>query len=471
MEKKPYNYNEWLSTHAKSKTMMEKLERSLIPYDLFAAIGLKNDKQEHDSYVTIDDNTYHYQIKYDYQCIGHDVYDAIIEATGIHNKWHNILTGYNKFKVVVDHQSIKTIYSDHEDYFRKVIEMFENDDWGALYQNRCAYINNLLARYILLRLLEEHRPELQLLTTINTPEEGKVFVMAASANRTEMIMYAFSKREAMEMAQQFDGISKNLTVVYFFNQDFERDGNIRGYDSGCTQVVSARSFYMELTEDTIERRLIERRMLLLVSLLYNEHLEWHFDRIERVIAAPPFYGKHMAEQKKKLKAIKNKASKTKKKQESQGQPWWEKITRTLLEDALNVLSDEPKTHSDIFHFLCAANMVNAYVNQCKQKGKFSERQVQRMYQAKSQIFNCIIKLVEEHNPNVQISVSTLPAILVNMTIEKRKFQISFRGMNNHVLELLYNGGIDRHGSFDGHYLQPIATALYQYSYMLRWKGL
>ena len=59
MEKKPYDYNEWLSTHAKSKTMMEKLERSLIPFDLFAAIGLKNDRQEHDGYVTIDDNTYH----------------------------------------------------------------------------------------------------------------------------------------------------------------------------------------------------------------------------------------------------------------------------------------------------------------------------------------------------------------------------------------------------------------------------
>ena len=94
-----------------------------------------------------------------------------------------------------------------------------------------------------------------------------------------------------------------------------------------------------------------------------------------------------------------------------------------------------------------------------------------MYQAKSQIFKCIVKLVEEHNPNVQISVSTLPAILVNITIEKRKFQISFRGMNDHVLELLYHGGVDRHGSFDGHYLQPIATALYQYLYMLRWKGL
>ena len=43
--------------------------------------------------------------------------------------------------------------------------------------------------------------------------------------------------------------------------------------------------------------------------------------------------------------------------------------------------------------------------------------------------------------------------------------------SNHVLEKLYNSGIDRHGCFEGHYLQPIATALYQYSYMLRWKGL
>lgn len=471
MEKKHYDYNEWLSTHTKSKTMMEKLERSLVPYDLFAAIGMKNDKQERTGDVTIGDNTYHYHIKYDYRCIGHDVYDAELNATDIRNKWHNLLMGYNKFKVVMDHQSIKTIYSDHEDFFQRIIEMFENDDWGALYQNRCAYVNNLLARYILLCLLEKYRPELQRLTTIDTKEDGKVFVMAASSNRTEMVMYAFSKREAMDMAQQFDGISKKLTIVYFFNQDFERDGNIRGFDSGCTKVVSARSFYMSLTDNTIERRIIERRMLLLVSLMYNEHLEWHFDRIDRVVADPPFYGKHMAEQKKKLKGMKNKASKARKRLENQGQPWWEKIPRTLLEDALNVLGDEPKTHADIFHFLCAANMVNAYVNQCKQKDKYSDRNMQRMYQAKSQIFKCIIALAEQHNPNVHISVSALPAVLTSIAIEGRKYQLSFRGMTDQVLDALLNAGVDSHGKFDGCFLQPIATALYQYSYMLRWKGI
>lgn len=180
MSKNVYNYEEWLSGHANRKTMMEKLERSLIPYDLFSAIELVNDKQSREGYVCINDNTYHYVITYDYQCIGHDVYDAIINVTGLNNKWQNILTGYNKFKIVMNHNNIKTIYSDHEDYFQRVIEMFENDDIASLYQNRCAYINNLLARYILLRLIEEHRPELKLLRTVKSEEEGNVFVMAKS---------------------------------------------------------------------------------------------------------------------------------------------------------------------------------------------------------------------------------------------------------------------------------------------------
>ena len=152
-------------------------------------------------------------------------------------------------------------------------------------------------------------------------------------------------------------------------------------------------------------------------------------------------------------------------------PWYERITRTLLEDALNVLADEPKTHADIFHFLCAANMVNAYVNQCNHSFHFSDKQKIRMFQTKKQIFKCLIRLAEEKNPNVTLSVNTMPAVLVNMRVEKHDFQISFRGMTQETLDRIVNAGVSRNGHFEGHYLQPIATALYQYSYLLRWKGL
>ena len=55
-----YNYEEWLSGHANRKTMMQKLERSLIPYEIFEAIGLQNDKQERSGEVCLDGNTVGY---------------------------------------------------------------------------------------------------------------------------------------------------------------------------------------------------------------------------------------------------------------------------------------------------------------------------------------------------------------------------------------------------------------------------
>ena len=469
-----YNYETWLAGHANRKTMMEKLERSLVPYELFEAIGLKNDKQSMSGEIILYGNTYKYDISYDYQCIGHDVYDAMLNVTQLEDKWHNLLMGYNKFKVVMDRHRVKTIYSDHEDYFQQVINMFEHDDYGALYANRSAYINNLLARYILLRLLEAHRPELQLLTTIETDEGENVSVLAADSNRNELFMYAFGKREALELAKYHDGICKNLTIVYFFNQDFEKDGNTIGYDSGCTHVVSARSFMMSMPMDTLEKRLIEKRMLILVSLLYNDHLDWHFDRIERVAVNPPLYGKTMKEQKKALKEAKSKSSKKAKKvkkQVHQGMPWYQRIPRTLLEDALNVISDQPVKLLDIFHFLCAANIVNAYVNQCNHHGKFGQKQITRMFQAKQQIFGCLLQLAEEHNPNVKIAVSGLPAVLANIKVEKHDYQISFRGMTKDLFDRFCDTGISQKGCFEGYYLQPIATALYMYSYMLRWREL
>ena len=53
MEKYIFNYDEWLSGHAKRKTMMEKLERSLIPFEIFDAIGMRNDRQARSGEVTV----------------------------------------------------------------------------------------------------------------------------------------------------------------------------------------------------------------------------------------------------------------------------------------------------------------------------------------------------------------------------------------------------------------------------------
>jgi hypothetical protein len=44
-------------------------------------------------------------------------------------------------------------------------------------------------------------------------------------------------------------------------------------------------------------------------------------------------------------------------------------------------------------------------------------------------------------------------------------------MDSDTIERFWAAGMDRRGKFDGYFLQPVATALYQYSYLLRWQSL
>lgn len=465
MKDTTYEFDQWLKSHNKSKTTMEKLERRLVPYPIFNAIGFVNDGQAAQGEVEVEGNTYRYAITYDYLSNGHDVYDVTLAPAHIANPWQNLLMGYNKFKWVFLHDKVKTIYTIDKGFFEHVVEMFEANDAAGLYAVRSAYTNHVMSHYILLQLIEKHLPDMQTLVGCRTQEGDLVTLTAVSPDRSRWIMYAFGKRDALELARHYDGECKDLTVVYFYNQSFQTDGNTVGYDTGCTHVVSARSFLHTLTNDTEERLLTERRMLMLAAILHNENVEWHFDRVERVVAHIPYQGKRMAEQKKLAQAN----PKTKKKKNIT--PWWEQIPLTLMEDALNVITEAPRTHAEVLHFLCAANLVNAYVNRCNRSGAFSDKQVTRMFQAKRQIFAQLHTLAVAKRNDVSVSLSRLPALLVSIKVEQQTFQFSFRGMDADTFERFVSTGIDRRGQFDGYFLQPVATALYQYSYLLRWRSV
>lgn len=455
-----YTYEKWLAGHATRKSMMEKLERSLIPYELFACIPLKNSKERISGTIEYRQNTYAYSWSYDYSKFSNDIFDVDIKPLHLKDQWNNFLLGYSRFKVVMHGEDIVTIYADKEDFFHKVIEMFERKDMVSLFTHRNAYVNNLLARYILLRLIDKHIPNMQMLTSIHTERYGNVLAMAANANRTNLILYAFRKQMAIEMAKRYDGLSRSLTVVYFLNQDFERVGNSASFISDKTQVVSIRSFYNTLKLSKAEIYNTERQILMLVSLLYDERLEWNIDRIENVAMNPPITDME--------KKNKNKLST---KRRSLSSPRGQIFYRTLLEDSLNVLEDTPRTHLDIFHSLCAANMVNAYINFCNRQGRFARNQLSRMFEAKQQMLRIILSLASRPNINVNISLENAPAVFVNIKINKLTYQFSFRGFNAHQMLKIRQAALPTDGKYNGGSLQAISTTLYQYSYLQRWACL
>lgn len=459
---KKFTYEDWLSGHATRKSMMEKLERSLIPYELFAQMSLRNDRQPKSGAAVHGNNRYTYKVSYDYSRFGHDIYDVDITATELIDRWNNLLVGYNRYKVVMKGEEIITIYSDREDFFDRVIEMFDRGNTEGLYEHRSAYVNNLLARYILLRLIEAHIPNMQLIASLETEKDGKIPVMAANANRTRVIMYEFNKHDAIETADNLDGLSEDLTVVYFINQDFEREGNNEGYSTEKTRVMSIRQFYNSLQLDAVEKAVVERQVLMLVSLLYNEPLQWNEDKILRVALNPPL--QKSLRQAKKSKKGKSKPTKIQ-------NAWYHRIYRTLLEDALNVLQDTPIKHTDIFHFLCASTMVNAYVNYCNRHGRCSNRQMHRMFQAKQQMAVGIEFLATSRNPNLRIALGENDgAVLCNIRVDKNEYQFSYRGFDANTMQRLHALRLPI-GKYKGYSMQSIATALYQYSYLRRWKKL
>ena len=56
---------------------------------------------------------------------------------------------------------------------------------------------------------------MSLLVSVKTKEDGAISVLASDANRHEWMMYAFSKRDAMELARRLDGNWNNLAVINF----------------------------------------------------------------------------------------------------------------------------------------------------------------------------------------------------------------------------------------------------------------
>lgn len=429
----PFSYEHWLASHATKKSVMEKLERSLIPYVLFEKIPLRNDRKPKFGDIVYSENTYQYEVKYDYNCFGSEVYDVVINPIEIVDAWNDPLMGYNRFKVVFRGSEIITIYSDHENFFEQVIDMFENENVNGLFQVRSAYVNNLLARYIIVRLIDRYIPDMQILANVNG-----ITVLGANANRTSMIKYAFSRREAEKIARHYDGMARSLRVIYFFNQDFERDGNMPVNISKSTEVLSIRAFCQRFTLSPEEKLALDFRILWIVAMLYNEHIHWDAAKIRHKATNPPL---------------------------RTGKESCPKMPRTLLEDALGVLDTKPQSRVEIFHFLCAATLVNGYVNQCNKRCG-NPSLMRNMFKSKHQIFETLAALLRERNRELSISMSTegkMPSIFADMEVRGIKYQFTYRGLSASDLAQFLNLKINTRGHYKGYAMQSIAPILYQYS--------
>lgn len=447
MESNSFSYADWLKTHARSKTSLEKLERSLVPFDLFSQIDVFSLKEGYSGEIEHEGNRYWFVVRSVSENNHLMVYVIDIHCVNQKNKWKDVLMGYTNFKVITKDTKIVTIYSTEENFFQDVLTKFETERYDELFSLRSVYLNNLLARYIIIKLSEEFLLDYRCLRSYKT-DYGNLSVLMSDEIK-HWILYAFTKKEANELARRYDKISKRLTVVYFVNQNFVDEKQNENYHSGTAKVVSIKEFYKELNVRQGKRIVIERQIMFLLQMLHKSNLNWDEDEL--------------------LLAINNAPTMHSKKVEYMSVP------AMLLEDALNVLVEDYSNLLDIFHFLCAGNLLNAYTNILRREKDINHKKMNAIYRFKAKIFEVVMRLVETNNQNVKVALCHYKqekeyTLLVNIKVEKRDYQFRFRGMSPSVLAKMHDLNISTNGDFAERRMQPIAPALYMYSYCLRWKN-
>ncbi len=458
-----YRYADWLKTHAKKKSIMEKLERSLVPFQLFAAIDFARLHAGAATRVKNNGNTYKCELLSRHEAGGKDVFLVKLTKEKMGNTWEDLLMGYSEFKVVMHNGKVVTIYPNQERYFDNIIGMFEAEQYYDLYQTRTLYIKNLLARYILLKLINTHLSHMSLLYSVR--HNGELIPVLAGVENREWIMYAFDRKEANELARHYQGKCAKLTVVYFINRNFEREDKNRNFRAAGVQVMSIKQFYRTLGLAVAERTEIEKQVFFLIEMLYENRLDWDERKlIKKILNAPKLSDKVLA---------------------------WMDVPKMLVEDALNVLVEDYNNPKDIFHMLCAANLVNTYTNRYKDKNKMAlkkkpkhskktriekadlNKRVHIMYCFKNQVMETIINLLKMRSKHLKVALahvfgSPQYTLLADVRIEGHDYQFKFRGMHPRYIDHLHALGVKDNGQYSLTRLQPVAPALYLYSYHLKW---
>ena len=457
-----YNYAEWLKTHARKKSFMEKLERSLVPYPLFAALDMGALSEGDTVDVEHEGNVYRCCLRTRSLVNGRDVLLFTLTKVSMQDRWNDLLMGYSDFKVVLHEGHIVTIYPYREQYFEQIIGMFEAEQYFDLFRFRSLYVKNLLARYILLHLIQVHRPAMSLLYSVR--QKGETIPVLAGTGEEVWVMYAFTKEEANALASRMRGRCRKLTVVYFIDRNFENEDRNGHASWPGVHVLSIKRFYRGLHLDTAERRQAEKQIFFLIEMLYGKRMDWDKQRLKACIQAAPSLTDRVGH--------------------------WMPVPKMLVEDALNALVEDYDNPEDIFHMLCAANLVNTYTNRykdsCKRslshKGK-SGRQERRsldhrvhlMYRFKNLVLDTIIHLLKMRSRHLQVSLAHVfgskeYTLLASVRMEGHDYQFKFRGMHPAYIDMLHRLGVTDRSLCDTPRLQPVATALYLYSCCMKWDG-
>ncbi len=141
------------------------------------------------------------------------------------------------------------------------------------------------------------------------------------------------------------------------------------------------------------------------------------------------------------------------------------IMKSDLMEALGVMKISPVNEYDIFHFLAAINLINAFLSRNRKKDlpKKEHKLLRDMYYFKTYLSNVLTDLIKRKTGFAQIYIQNDFTIIQIM-----KFQFSFHhSPKNETIISYEKSSLNKKIEWTGKRLQPIAPLLLYYSRILR----
>ncbi len=475
--KEKFSFAEYLNrpSHQTDEHLIKNIGRLLVPFKLFEEIdrsigfkwftqskedvralrrnkAFKNVILQKRGYVNYEENKYYFEVLEKPRYNGRWKYKLYFRPEEINNQWHNVITVFQYFELILEKNfhlvtAYPTGHGSDEFYAEKIIRAFANKKFDELESYASGQLADVIAATLIITLCAESGYYSEFLTTAKDNRGWSQLVIAA--NDEELVMYAFDKQQANLLARAMDGIYDSITVVYFVNSNFERQSENYDIKRNATSTISIKEFMKMLNVDSVKKRDAELGICFLLHILNEEGFRWINDELGL---------------KKQILNADNNS--------------YYDISNAILEDALNTLvEDEPVDKLDVFHFLCAANVVNAYMAYYRKKfisisqSEESQYNTNRMWSFKKHVFDVFEKWKGEDVECVHFAFSTVNEnqrmLIANTTIEGEHYQFRFMGMSNEFVENMKRMGVGDQGVVSVRHMQPIAPLLYKYSYCIR----
>jgi len=436
MKLKNCNFETWTLNHTPEHK--DRIFRELYPYKVFQLINFSKDKLNQEQLIEFNRTIYFVEIlKMELQDNGRyrTTFELNTSPKSKTQGWKN--RSWNEKIQIVYTQTLDfiTVFTKKEDSSKDYLKRFFSGSFDKITLNKSIPVSDLLFRTLVLNISEDlfgegkHYEEFSYTPSgiRDLPEHPQFkrkkvnfFAPLYSKGRDIWVCHSFNEEKAHRIGF-YNGNQTHELYVVFCNPTYTRHHRCN-YEN--VHIISLFEFVYRNSKKLYGN--LDRQIRFLQNHL-NKQEDYSVDELLKQIDTPS------------------------------GENY--EIFKSELMEALGIMKIKPQNEFDLFHYMSAMNLLNAWINRNKGEKNKKEQLFRDMYYFKTYLKDVITNLIENDNYGAKIYLEKDLAM-----VEIKNFQFSFHSIPiSDTMNKFMNSENNLEIKWSGKRLQPIASLIFRYA--------